>query len=229
MPLLLISNLVDEIESIPRITARRRELLDPSPVLEMSHPVQSILGNMRVQRMSLCQSLRQYLFVYRGKRGKSQKSYCILTLPIAIIIGYLDMLDEEKEIEQELHGSGSSSINATIRPNHSGATTDEDTQTKRRAPDIQLGGSSLTKRPSLKSFGSKRRSRNNNGSDETRLGAPNALSASASSTPSPLLSRPLTPAESRAVSSPEPITATAQHSPSVESPRKSGEHDMDTS
>lgn len=68
MPLPLISNLVDEIESIPKITARRKELLDPSPVLEMSQPVKSILSNMRVQRMSLCQSLRQYLFVYRGKR-----------------------------------------------------------------------------------------------------------------------------------------------------------------
>jgi hypothetical protein len=62
-----LSNLVDEIESIPKITARRKEVLDPSPVLEKSQPVKSILSNMRVQRMSLCQSLRQYLFVYRGK------------------------------------------------------------------------------------------------------------------------------------------------------------------
>lgn len=65
--ILPFSNLVDEIESIPKITARRKEVLDPSPVLEMSQPVKSILSNMRVQRMSLCQSLRQYLFVYRGK------------------------------------------------------------------------------------------------------------------------------------------------------------------
>ncbi|KAJ9121500.1 hypothetical protein QFC22_002117 [Naganishia vaughanmartiniae] len=146
-------DLVHEIETIPKITARAKDAGDPSPVLEKPQPVQTILGNMRVQRMSLCQSLRQYLFVYR-----------------AIIIGYLDMLDEEKGIEQELHTNVTSPSTLAARStNHSGATTDEENQIKRRAPDFQLIGSSLTKRPSIKSFGGKRGPRNNSGSDEGRL------------------------------------------------------------
>jgi hypothetical protein len=40
---------------------------EPSPISELDDPVQSVLEGMRVQRMSLCQSLRQYLFVYRGE------------------------------------------------------------------------------------------------------------------------------------------------------------------
>ncbi|WWC89099.1 uncharacterized protein L201_004017 [Kwoniella dendrophila CBS 6074] len=52
----------------------------PSPISEMKDPVASVLEGMRVQRMSLVQSLRQYLFVHR-----------------AIIHNYLHILDEEKE------------------------------------------------------------------------------------------------------------------------------------
>lgn len=38
----------------------------PSPISTMENPVWEVLEGMRVQRMSLVQSLRQYVFVYRG-------------------------------------------------------------------------------------------------------------------------------------------------------------------
>lgn len=215
---------MDEIESIPKITARRKEVLDPSPVLEKSQPVKSILSNMRVQRMSLCQSLRQYLFVYRGKFlfFLSFRVTHARIASAAIIIGYLDMLDEEKEIEQELHGSASAS-SLTSRPNnHSGATTDEENQIKRRAPDTELGGSGLTKRPSLKSFSSKRRLRNINGSDESRLsGNSLASTGSASST----LAVPMNATNKDAGSADVNPTTTLGFNPVTDSVN----HDMDTS
>lgn len=37
-----------------------------TPLSEMENPVLEVLEGMRVQRMSLVQSLRQYVFVYRG-------------------------------------------------------------------------------------------------------------------------------------------------------------------
>ncbi|KAL7421980.1 phosphotyrosine-specific ptp2-like protein [Cryptotrichosporon argae] len=73
-------------ESIPRdldhpvpITASDMRHRTPSPLSDMSEPIAEVLEGMRVQRMSLVQSLRQYLFVHR-----------------AIIHNYLAMLDEEK-------------------------------------------------------------------------------------------------------------------------------------
>ena len=45
----------------------------PSPISEMENPIASVLEGMRVQRMSLVQSLRQYLFVHRGECSRHPK------------------------------------------------------------------------------------------------------------------------------------------------------------
>ena len=42
----------------------------PSPISEIENPIASVLEGMRVQRMSLVQSLRQYLFVHRGESSR---------------------------------------------------------------------------------------------------------------------------------------------------------------
>ena len=52
---------------IPLITGEHQNDGDINSITEMDHPVQNVLGGMRVQRMSLVQSLRQYAFVYRGE------------------------------------------------------------------------------------------------------------------------------------------------------------------
>ncbi|KAJ9095997.1 hypothetical protein QFC21_005360 [Naganishia friedmannii] len=237
-------DLVNEIETIPKITARNKDVAgDPSPILEKPQPVQAILGNMRVQRMSLCQSLRQYLFVYRGMSADLFSYLAMLTvLPsrTAIIIGYLDMLDEEKEIEQELHTNVTSPSTLPSRTaNHSAATTDEESQSKRRAPDFQLVGSSLTKRPSVKSFGGKRRPRNNSGSDESRLSTSSNPIPSPSGGGSAAFSYPATTtADVRAPRSAnsldlieEPLQDSMIEGPTQEhkTPHDFGIHDMDTS
>jgi len=38
-----------------------------TPLSEMEHPVLEVLEGIRVQRMSLVQSLRQFVFVHRGQ------------------------------------------------------------------------------------------------------------------------------------------------------------------
>lgn len=43
----------------------------PTPLGEMSEPIRAILEDMRQQRMSLCQTLRQYVFAYRGESSSS--------------------------------------------------------------------------------------------------------------------------------------------------------------
>ncbi|OCF39291.1 hypothetical protein I317_06916 [Kwoniella heveanensis CBS 569] len=77
----------------------------PSPITEMENPVPAVLEGMRVQRMSLVQSLRQYLFVHR-----------------AIITNYLHMLDEERLTNPSVSigTSGASTTgNSSVRPSPS--------------------------------------------------------------------------------------------------------------
>ncbi|WVQ73920.1 hypothetical protein IAR50_003501 [Cryptococcus sp. DSM 104548] len=62
----------------PIVSSDRRHR-SPSPISRLEHPVSSVLEGMRVQRMSLVQTLRQYLFVHR-----------------AIIYHYLNMIEDEE-------------------------------------------------------------------------------------------------------------------------------------
>lgn len=80
----------DEVLS-PRSTtfdyASPRRIHGPTPPLLLSNyrePIRRVIEDMREQRMSLCQSLRQYVFVHR-----------------AIIEGALMIVDEEKKREEE--------------------------------------------------------------------------------------------------------------------------------
>ncbi|WVR06810.1 hypothetical protein IAU60_003846 [Kwoniella sp. DSM 27419] len=125
----------------------------PSPVSQLDNPVPSVLEGMRVQRMSLVQSLRQYLFVHR-----------------AIIHNYVHMLDEFRA-SGELNGIKSARSRASSLPAHSGLTatsgswsTEDEAHSKRRASPTELdgdarlaaargntgGASGLSKRPSFK-------------------------------------------------------------------------------
>ncbi|WVW84244.1 hypothetical protein I302_106274 [Kwoniella bestiolae CBS 10118] len=100
---------------------------NPSPVSEMANPIASVLEGMRVQRMSLVQSLRQYLFVHR-----------------AIIHNYLHILDEENESNRN---SRPPLINTAKSNSTAGSTgtipsvgTDDDIEShvKRRASPTEL-------------------------------------------------------------------------------------------
>ncbi|WWD17075.1 hypothetical protein CI109_101512 [Kwoniella shandongensis] len=134
---------------VTKSDARHRS---PSPITEMTNPVPRVLESMRVQRMSLVQTLRQYLFVHR-----------------AIIHHYLHMLDEEgipdSAVDSRYPSRGnslpatSSVSTATTTASSSAGGTDDEGHTKRRAsptelqPELRLGGeagSNLSKRPSFK-------------------------------------------------------------------------------
>ncbi|KAG1777340.1 hypothetical protein EV702DRAFT_969807, partial [Suillus placidus] len=64
--------------------------LSPAPLMSHANPIWTIVQDMREQRMSLCQSLRQYVFVHA-----------------AVIEGALMIVDEERELWGECGSEGS--------------------------------------------------------------------------------------------------------------------------
>lgn len=52
-------------DPVPMVFGNRTER-EPTPLAEMENPVLDVLESMRVQRMSLVQSLRQFVFAYKG-------------------------------------------------------------------------------------------------------------------------------------------------------------------
>ncbi|OCF74348.1 hypothetical protein I204_04719 [Kwoniella mangroviensis CBS 8886] len=127
----------------------------PTPISEIEDPVASVLEGMRVQRMSLVQSLRQYLFVHR-----------------AIIHNYLHILDEENETLGTQSKSPSASVSGGmgkmgLTPAKSNSTsgststipsvgtvgTDEDMHSKRRASPTELEIESLSSKGGLDEHG----------------------------------------------------------------------------
>lgn len=140
----------------------------PSLVSEMQDPVMNVLEGMRIQRMSLCQSLRQYLFVYRCE--SSQRPFGGIAPSLidfahhltAIIIGFLDMLDEEREALHADQGRFSATHSVS---GSSAGLTDEEGHHKRRASPTDLAGSRLQKRPSIKLRSNPVKSRGQKGPD----------------------------------------------------------------
>ncbi|WWC94473.1 hypothetical protein V866_001319 [Kwoniella sp. B9012] len=127
----------------------------PTPISEMENPVASVLEGMRVQRMSLVQSLRQYLFVHR-----------------AIIHNYLHILDEEnqalgiqsKSSSVSVSGgmnnmglipakSDSTSGSTSTIPSVGTAGTDDDMHSKRRASPTELEIETMSSKGGLDEHG----------------------------------------------------------------------------
>ncbi|ORX35662.1 hypothetical protein BD324DRAFT_652210 [Kockovaella imperatae] len=88
---------------VPVLTKSGDRHREPSPIhsLDGSSPVATVLEGMRVQRMSLVQSLRQYIFVHR-----------------AIIHAYLNMIDNDR-----LRGKSPSSLASDVGTNPSMSST----------------------------------------------------------------------------------------------------------
>ncbi|KAG8743925.1 hypothetical protein FRC10_011111 [Ceratobasidium sp. 414] len=73
---------------LPRSLERRRNK-PASPLRTMNEPIREVLEDMREQRMSLCQSLRQYVFVHR-----------------AVVEGVLAMVDGQRAKESVVVSAG---------------------------------------------------------------------------------------------------------------------------
>jgi hypothetical protein len=120
---------------------------EPSNLTSFEDPVMSVLLDMREQRMSLCQSLRQYVFVHA-----------------AVVEGALQIVDEERKKSSGTSNGTTSSRRAhrkgsaqQLSSSPSAASTMGTTSTgKRVASPTELpkedkeGGVRLAKRPSVK-------------------------------------------------------------------------------
>lgn len=94
--------------------------LSPAPLMSHTNPIWTIVQDMREQRMSLCQSLRQYVFVHA-----------------AVIEGALMIADEERELWGECSGSeGSSEPAAASHISEGGRSDDSDI---RKTPSKNIG------------------------------------------------------------------------------------------
>jgi len=121
----------------------------PSLLTTYDEPVRRIIEDMREQRMSLCQSLRQYVFVHR-----------------TIIEGSLIIVDEEKAAVRKLkkaqlsgdnfHRGSRSPPRGPFVESRTGRTTPYTHKGKRNASPTELiredksGDLAMPKRPSLK-------------------------------------------------------------------------------
>lgn len=105
-----------ESEKPRPITQSHRRHRSATPLSSMKEPILEVLQSMRVQRMSLVQSLRQYLFVHR-----------------AIIAQYFEMVDEESRRRSSAsdtqsvlsRGSGATATTAGTTSMSSLSTEDE--------------------------------------------------------------------------------------------------------
>ncbi|KAG0696286.1 hypothetical protein DFH29DRAFT_211407 [Suillus ampliporus] len=100
--------------------------LSPSPLMAHANPIWTVVQDMREQRMSLCQSLRQYVFVHA-----------------AVIEGALMMVDEERELWGESTGSeGSPEPAGASNISEEGRRSEDDDM--RKTPSMNMGGMEIS-------------------------------------------------------------------------------------
>jgi len=163
------SSVASSVGAPAPITKSNERHRTPSPVVDNGEglgPIATVLEGMRTQRMSLVQSLRQYLFVHKGKFNCKTDAASV-PLTSAIIQSYVNMVDKDRqegrEINQKAAAHGPTFLADTVtRPSHTSSTDDEGHSKRRasptelmpetRVPEDTIGSSasSLAKRPSFK-------------------------------------------------------------------------------